>query len=168
MNWFLFWLLLHIAAAIFAFGPTLVFPLVGSLFPKHPEGLRFGLELNHLIETRLVIPLALSMLISGSALIWTVGVNLAKTPYLVVAIILYLIALGIAFFNQVPATSKLLELTAGGPPPGATPGGPPPPPVQALINRARIGGILLTVLLFIIIFLMVIKPGGIVGGPIFG
>jgi hypothetical protein len=28
MNWFLFWLLLHIAGAIIAFGPTFVFPLM--------------------------------------------------------------------------------------------------------------------------------------------
>jgi hypothetical protein len=28
MNWILFWLLLHIAAAVIAFGPTFVFPLM--------------------------------------------------------------------------------------------------------------------------------------------
>ena len=168
MNWFLFWLLLHVAAAIIAFGPTFVFPLIGTLIPKQPQGLRFALELNHLIETRLVIPFALTMLVSGSGMIVTAHINLTATPYLVVAIVLYLIALGIAFLNQVPATAKLLELTAGGPPPGAQPGGPPPPAVQAQINRARIGGMILTVLLLIIIFLMVIKPGGIHTGNIFG
>ena len=39
---------------------------------------------------------------------------------------------------------------------------------MALINRAKYGGMVLTVLLLIIIFLMVIKPGGVHPGPIFG
>ena len=167
MNWLLFWLLLHIAAAIIAFGPTFVFPIIGSMIEKSPQNAHFAMELNHKIERGLVIPVALTMLVSGTGLIFAAGINLLKTTYLVVAIILYLIALGIAIFNQVPATTKLIELTATGPPPGAPPG-PPPPQVQALINRAKYGGMMLTALLLIIIFLMVIKPGGVVGGPIFG
>ncbi|MDP9325147.1 MAG: DUF2269 family protein [Candidatus Dormibacteraeota bacterium] len=167
MNWFLLWLLLHIAAAIIAFGPTFVFPLVGSLVQKNPQAMHFAMELNHLIETRLVLPVALTMLVSGSGLIITAHINLLATTYLLVAIVLYLMAIGVAVLNQLPATSKLIQLSAAGPPPGAAPG-PPPPEVMAQINRARIGGIILTLLLLTIIFLMVIKPGGIVGGPIFG
>jgi hypothetical protein len=160
VNWFLFWLFLHITAAIVAFGPTFVFPLIGTLLEKNPASAHFAVELMHKMETRLIIPVALTMLVSGFGLIFTVGVNLTKTPYLAIAIILYLIALGIAFFNQVPTTSKLLEATAAGPPPGAPPG-PPPPHIAALINRARIGGQALTGLLIVIIFLMVVKPGGV-------
>ncbi|MFY9614714.1 MAG: DUF2269 family protein [Candidatus Dormiibacterota bacterium] len=167
MNWLLFWLLLHIAAAIIAFGPTFVFPLIGSLVQKNPQAMHFAMEVNHAIETRLVLPVALTMLVSGTGLIITAHINLLATTYLLVAIVLYLIAIGIAVFNQLPATSKLIRLSAAGPPPGAAPG-PPPPEVMAQINRARIGGIILTLLLLTIIFLMVIKPGGIVGGPIFG
>jgi hypothetical protein len=167
LNWLLFWLLLHIAAAIIAFGPTFVFPLVGSLVQKNPQAMHFAMELNHLIETRLVLPVALTMLVSGTGLIITAHINLLATTYLLVAIVLYLIAIGIAVFNQIPATTKLIALSAQAPPPGAPPG-PPPPAVMAQINRARIGGMILTALLLIIIFLMVIKPGGIVGGPIFG
>ena len=167
MNWFLFWLLLHIAAAIIAFGPTFVFPLVGSMIEKNPQHAHFAMELNHKIERGLVVPVALTMLVSGTGLIFSAHINLLQSTYLLVAIILYLVALGIAIFNQVPATTKLIELTASGPPPGAPPG-PPPPQVQALINRAKYGGMILTGLLLIIIFLMVIKPGGIVGGNIFG
>ncbi|HXO66841.1 MAG TPA: DUF2269 family protein [Candidatus Dormibacteraeota bacterium] len=160
MNWFLFWLFLHITAAIVAFGPTFVFPLIGSLLEKNPASAHFAVELMHKMETRLIIPVALTMLVSGFGLIFTVGINLTKTPWLGIAIILYLIAISIAIFNQLPTTTKLLEATAGGPPPGAPPG-PPPPHVTALINRARIGGQVLTVLLISIIFLMVVKPGGV-------
>ncbi len=162
MNWFLFFLLLHIAAAIIAFGPTFVFPLIGSLVQKNPQAMHFAMELNHQIEARLVLPVALTMLVSGFGLIITAHINLFATTYLLVAIVLYLIAIAIAVFNQLPATSKLIQMSAAGPPPGAAPG-PPPPEVMAEINRAKYGGMILTVLLLIIIFLMVIKPGGIVG-----
>jgi hypothetical protein len=167
VNWFLFWLLLHIAAAIIAFGPTFVFPLIGSLLEKSPQNAHFAVELMHKMETRLIIPVALTMLVSGTGLIITSDINLFATTFLLIAIVLYLVALAIALVNQVPTTNKLLTLTAAGPPPGAPPG-PPPPEVAALINRARIGGMALTVILLTIIFLMVIKPGGIHTGPIFG
>jgi Predicted integral membrane protein (DUF2269) len=160
VNWFLFWLFLHITAAIAAFGPTFVFPIIGSQLEKHPASAHFAAELMHKMETRLIIPVALTMLVSGVGLIFAVGINLTKTPWLGIAIILYLIAIGIAIFNQLPTTNKLVEATAGGPPPGAPPG-PPPPHVAALITRARVGGQVLTVLLVAIIFLMVAKPGGV-------
>ena len=36
MNWVLFWLFLHIAAAIVAFGPSFVFPVLGTMVPQDP------------------------------------------------------------------------------------------------------------------------------------
>ena len=170
MNWILFWLFLHIAAAIIAFGPTFVFPLIGSMIQKHPPSATFMVELMHKIETGLVLPVALTMLVSGAGLIVAADINLTKTPYLVVAIVLYLTAVGIAVLNQIPTTTKLIaalaEMPPGGPPPGAPAG--PPPHIAALINRAKLGGQILTAILLVIIFLMVIKPGGITAGPVFG
>jgi hypothetical protein len=160
VNWFLFWLFLHIAAAIIAFGPTFAFPIIGSLLEKNPASAHFAVEVMHKIETRLVLPVALTMIVSGIGLIFAASIDLTKTPFLGVAIVLYLIALSIAVFNQIPTTSKLLEATASGPPPGAPPG-PPPPHIAALIKRAQVGGQALTGLLIVIIFLMVVKPGGV-------
>jgi hypothetical protein len=160
VNWFLFWLVLHIAAAIIAFGPTFVFPIVGSTVQKHPQAMHFAMELNHKIETRLVLPVALTMIVSGTGLIFSAHINLLSNPWLLVAIVFYLTALGVAVFNQLPTTTKLVALTATAPPPGAPPG-PPPPAVMALVNRARVGGMVLTVLLISIIVLMVLKPGGV-------
>src|SRR5579864_6276026 len=42
MNWFLLWLFLHILAAVIAFGPIFVFPIVGSLAAQMPQHLRFA------------------------------------------------------------------------------------------------------------------------------
>ena len=51
MNWFLFWLFLHILAAVIAFGPLFVFPIVGTMAAQAPQNMRFATELNHRIST---------------------------------------------------------------------------------------------------------------------
>jgi hypothetical protein len=158
LNWILFFRYLHIAAAIVAFGPTFVFPIVGSMIQKSPQNAHFAMELNHKIERGLVLPIALTMLVSGVALIYFAKINLLGTYWLLAAIVLYFAAIAIALFIQVPATSKLVVMTATPPPEGAPPG--PPPEMAALISRLRAFGIVLSILLFTIIFLMIVKPGG--------
>ncbi|MEA2684723.1 MAG: putative integral rane protein [Chloroflexota bacterium] len=163
MNWVLFWLFLHIAAAIIAFGPTFTFPIIGAMAGKHPQFGHFAAELSHKIERGLVFPLALTMAVSGVGLIFATGRNLTKSPWLGIAIVLYLVAISIAFFVLIPNTGKLVEATAGGPPPGPPPEGAPagpPPHIAALIKKNQTFGMVLTALLMAIIFLMVVKPGG--------
>lgn len=167
MNWFLFWLFLHILAAVIAFGPIFVFPIVGALAQRNPKHLAFAIELNHVVELRLVVPLALSMLVSGVGLIFAAHINLLASTYLWVALLFYLLAMAVALGIAVPTTSKLVKIAhAAESAPQAE--GPPPPPVMAMINRLRGTGMVLTLLFLIIIFLMIIKPGGLVGGNIFG
>jgi len=162
MNWFLVWLFLHITAAVIAFGPLFVFPIVGTLVAKSPQHLSFALHVNHRIANRLVLPFAASMLVSGSGLIWTANLNWFGTPYLIVAVILYLMALAIGFLVLRPTTERLIALVehAPEPGPGAASAGPPPQ-VMALIRRSQIFGGISTVLFLVIIFLMIIQPGGI-------
>lgn len=163
MNWVLFWLFLHVAGAIFAFGPTLTFPIIGTLAAKDPKYGHFAAELNHTIETRLVLPVATSMAVSGVGLIIAGHYNLTKQLWLGAGIVLYITALGIATGFLLPNGRKLVEATAGGPPPGGPPPGAPagpPPHIAALIKRSQVGGMVLLGLLVTIIFLMVVKPGG--------
>jgi len=160
MNWFLLWLFLHILAAVIAFGPIFVFPIVGSLAAQMPQHLQFAVELNHRIEQRLVVPLALTMAISGAGLIWTANINIFQTPYLLVAVILYLVAVAVAFRVLLPTTGRLVHLVEHAPPP-STPPGPPPPEVMKLIRRLQMVGGFTTLLFLVIIFLMIIQPGGI-------
>jgi len=163
LNWVLFWLFLHVAGAIAAFGPTLVFPIVGNLAAKDPKFGHFAAELNHTIESRLVIPVAVSVAVSGIGLIIAGHRNLTREPWLGAGIILYIIALGIATGFLAPTGRKLVAATAGGPPPGEPPAGAPagpPPHIAALIKRTQVGGMVLMGFLFTIIFLMVVKPGG--------
>ena len=159
MNWFLLWLFLHILAAVIAFGPIFVFPIVGSLAAQMPQHLHFAVALNHRIEQRLVLPVALSMLVSGVGLIWTANINIFETPFLLVGVILYLVALVAALTVLLPSTSRLVHLVEHAPPPAAP--GPPPHEVMQLIRRLQMVGGFTTLLFLVIIFLMVIQPGGI-------
>jgi Predicted integral membrane protein (DUF2269) len=158
MNWSLFWLFLHILAAVIAFGPIFVFPIVGTLAAQMPRHLPFAVELNHRIERRLVIPLALSMFVSGVGLIWSGGINVFQTPFLLVGIGLYLVALGISLAVLVPTTRQLVKVVETGPEPGP---GAPPPEVMSLVRRNQMFGGMTTLLFLVIIFLMIIQPGGI-------
>jgi hypothetical protein len=163
LNWVLFWLFLHVAGAIIAFGPSFTFPFIGAQTARHPQMAHFSAELVHKLESGLILPVAGTMLISGIGLIIAGGRNLTKSPWLGAGIILYLIALAIARFILLPNTTKLVEATAGGPPPGGPPEGAPtgpPPHVAAMVKKNQQFGGVLTVLLIIIIFLMVVKPGG--------
>lgn len=163
MNWRLFWLFLHVAAAIIAFGPTFTFPFIGALTSRNPQAGHFSAELIHKLESGLILPVALTMAVSGTGLIIASGLNLTKSPWLGAGIILYVVAVSIAFFVLLPGTSKLVDATAGGPPPGGPPEGAPagpPPHVAALIKKNQQFGMILTALLMTIIFLMVVKPGG--------
>jgi uncharacterized membrane protein len=160
MNWFLFWLFLHILAAVIAFGPIFVFPIIGTLVARMPQHLGFAVELNHRIEVRLVLPLALSMFVSGVGLIWTANINVFGTPFLLVGIILYLMATAIAVGILVPNTGRLVRLVEHAMASGAAPGAPPSA-VMTLIRRNQMFGGVTTVMFLVIIFLMIIQPGGI-------
>src|SRR5438309_11996653 len=121
--------------------------------------MRFAVELNHRIESRLVLPLAVTMLVSGSGLIWTSGINFFQTAFLIVGVALYLLALAIAFAILLPTTQRLLQISEQAPAP--TPGGGPPPQVMALVRRNQMFGGFTTILFVVIIFLMIIQPGGV-------
>jgi hypothetical protein len=165
MNLFPWFLFAHVLGAIIAFGASFsTFPLLGNMSGKEPAHANFGSRLGHLISTKVVRPLAILQGITGVALIWLGSIDLTKTLWLDVAIVLYLIAIGYALFVQIPVGHRLVELTSGGPPPmpadGGLPSAPkgPPPELLATAAKARRGGMLLGTLIAIIVFLMVVKP----------
>ncbi|HEY5520593.1 MAG TPA: DUF2269 family protein [Candidatus Limnocylindrales bacterium] len=166
MNWvFAVFLVLHVGGAIFAFGPTLTFPLIGSMGGKEPMHVNFAVRVAERIEERLIVPLAILQAITGIVIIWTLPVNILDGAHwwLILGIALYVIALIIVFMNQIPVTRQLVEATNTPPPapaPGAPPPSGPPPHIAALVRRNQMGGMILTVLLFVIIILMVAGAKG--------
>jgi hypothetical protein len=163
---------LHIGAAIVAFGPSFVFPLIGSMGGKEPMHVNFATRVSAAIERRVVLPVALTMPLSGIGLIWFLPIDvLAPTSrWLLVGIALYIFAVTFVILVQDKNIHRLIELTAnmpappaGSPPAGSPPGGGPPPgPPPALlaaVKKLQQGGIVLTVTLVSIFFLMVFRPG---------
>ena len=80
MNWVLLWLLLHIAAATIAFGPTFVFPLMEPTLKGRPAGIGFAVLLSEKRERGLIITVALTMVVSGIGLIVAQNLNFFGKP----------------------------------------------------------------------------------------
>jgi hypothetical protein len=158
LGWLFPWLLfLHVLGAIVAFGPTFAFPLIGAMNSQEPQHANFGTRASHLISSRLVYPIGITLPITGALMILVRGIDLAARPnwWLGIAIVLYMIAYGYSFFVQRRLVDQVIEMTSAPPPPGAT---GPPPALAELAARIGRGGMVMTVLLLVIILLMVVKP----------
>jgi len=158
-SWFTFWLSLHILAVIVAFGPTAAFGIIAAYGQRNPQWAVPSTAIMDLIEKRLTVPLAVVVPLFGTALIFTAHVDLWRSEWLLLAIVLYTLLFFYAVLVQVPTTTKLLHALE------AAPQGPPAAgtelssEVATLGNRVRMGGILLSVLLVVILVLMVWRPG---------
>lgn len=162
MDWVLLILLfLHIFGAIVAFGPTYSFILLGPMVGREPQHANFAIRYQHLVSTRMIAPLAILQGITGLLIVWRTNIDILATTWLLVAIVLYIAALVIAFTVLIPTASKLVEATST-PPPPPTPDAParsgPPPHIAALVRRARMAGMTNAILIVVIVFLMVTKP----------
>ena len=177
-------LTIHVLTAIVAFGPNFAMPLIARMAAQEPQHGLFALRLTDRIEKRLVLPLALTMPISGSLLALGEGINPLVSHWLLGGIVLYVVAMAYALGVQVRTVDRMIEIashmTAGGPTlaagPGAelarpglvaTPGAVvlraptyanPGAEMAALGARARNGGFFLMAIVFVIVSLMSGKP----------
>lgn len=156
-QFFPFILFLHVMGAILAFGPTFAFSIMGSLASKEPQHANFSARQTALISDRLVYPLAIFQGITGVLLIASGKIDVMAKPWLLIAIVLYLIAVVYGLTIQRAALHHVIEMTSTPPPPG-TPPGPPPPALMAEVKKVQRGGMLLGTLIVVIVFLMVVKP----------
>jgi hypothetical protein len=169
-QWFPLFLLLHVSAAIVAFGPIFTFPLIGRMGGAEPQHANFSTRLSAAISGRITIPAALTMPISGALMIWSTGINPAQL-WLITGIALYVFAVGYAILVQKPIVARLIALTSGpppaaagaasGPPPApgsGAPAGGPPPEVVAAVRRVQQGGMLLMAVVAVIVTLMIFRP----------
>jgi uncharacterized membrane protein len=151
---FQLWLFLHVLGAIVAFGFGFYAPVYGAMLAREPQHGNWYLRASKRVSDFVIIPVALSMAVTGTLLVMsTGGMARFREPWLIVALVLYVIALLVVFLRQRPTVSRLIELTSG--PPG--PGGPPPE-VPALLGRTRRYGMVLLVLVVAILALMVSRP----------
>lgn len=153
-------LLLHIGAAVFAFGPVLIHPLMASLGESSAEVALFASRLAGLVDRWLVGVLGATMLVSGVAMILVLHIDVNRTPYLGVAVLLYLLLMGLQGGFQLPRLRRLIAINEA-----RVKSGDGPSQEQLKLSGAmRNVGQLQVALLVVILVLMVIKPGGIVAG----
>jgi len=148
---------LHVLGAIAAFGPTFVFAIIGAAGAAEPMHGNFSLRLSHTIETKLVLPVGITLLITGAAIMGILKVNPFERSHwwLTIGIVLYLIAYGYSYAVQRKLVVRAIELTSAPPSPGSS---GPPPELAAIGKRLGQGGMVLGILLVVIVFLMVVKP----------
>ena len=152
------WLLfLHVLGAIVAFGPTFSFAIIGAAGGAEPQHANFATRATHLVSSRLVYPIGITLPITGALMMGVRQINPFDREYwwLLVAIVVYIVAYGYSFFVQRKIVERVIELSSAPPPPGAS---GPPPELMALVKRIQRGGMMLGILLIAIVFLMVVKP----------
>ena len=127
----------------------------------------FATRVSLAIEERLVLPLAFTMPVTGVLTIWSSGIDLLSSRWLLLGIALYAFAIGYVLFVQTPTVKRVIEMTTM--PPGAmaaaatggespAPPSGPPPGLPAAVKKIQRGGMLLSVLVVVIVILMVVKP----------
>jgi uncharacterized membrane protein len=161
MNLFPWLLFLHVLGAIIAFGPTFSSPIIGRMGAAEREHGNFAMRVSRQLARVQIVPLAIFQGITGVGLILSASIDVMKAGWLLVAIVLYLIAIGFAIFIQTPRAKRIIEMTtppAGAPAAGGPPAGGPPPALMEEIRKVKLGGQLLIVLVVSIVFLMVMKP----------
>ena len=122
----------------------------------------FATRVGLAISTKRVVPVALTMPVTGIGLIWSAGIDpfIRETRWLLLGILIYVVLFTYSVAVQIPTTRRIIEMTSGPPPeapPGSAPSGPPPA-LMALVHRAQRGGLFLSVMIAVIVFLMVVKP----------
>ena len=156
MDLFKILLFLHVIAAIAAFGPGFASMIVAPMVAREPQHAHWYARTQLTASRRLVTPLAISMAITGIALILVKGRTtiVGTSHWLEASILLYVIVVVIAMAVLAPAGRKLVALTSTPPAPGSGPSDE----LQKTGGRLRAGGMALTGLVVVIVFLMVSKP----------
>jgi uncharacterized membrane protein len=149
-------LIVHVISAIIGIGATFTFGVLGSLSGRiEGPGAIALLEGNLAIEKFLVRPFALLLLpLSGALMIFKRGwsTNFFSHTWLLTAIVLYVIAAGVATGILTPGVRKLIELGKGGQ--AGT------PEFNRIVSIQQRLGTTLDVVVIVIVVLMVWKPGG--------
>ena len=105
-------LVAHIVLAISLFVPSLLLPFAfrarrGSLNPGRPG--RF-VRILVALQSRGTVWIGLGLAVSGVALVSSLGLAVLEQPWLLVALAIYAVNLGLAYFIQVPRLRSLVGL----------------------------------------------------------
>jgi hypothetical protein len=158
-SWFTFFLIGHILSVIIAFGPVFAFPLIAAKAQKDPAHGAFGTEIIDMIERRIMLRMAGVAGLFGIGLIFTAHVDLWKSEWLLIALVLYIAAYTFAGAVQARNSARMVELLKAMPPGPPPEGAAPPAEIMALGKKLQLGGMYLTLSVISIVVLMVWRPG---------
>ena len=142
-------LIAHIGLAIALFVPSFLLPFAfrakrGSL---KPEGSGRFVRLLLALQSRGTIWIGVGLAITGLGLLASVGFRMLEQPWLLVALVIYAVNLGLAYFIQVPRLRAMIGLRSDS-----------DPRWPALARRQRYISYVMAGLVGTIGFLMSTKP----------
>jgi uncharacterized membrane protein len=140
---------LHVLAAITALGSNITYGFWLTRATRDPPVLPFTLRGVKLIDDRIANPAYGVLLITGFAMVG-VGQLSIRTPWLLSALILYVVMVGLAAVGYTPTLKRQIQALDRG---GVTSA-----EYRTLAVRGRLLGALLGVVVMAIVFLMVVKP----------
>ncbi len=141
---------LHILSAILAVGANATYGIWLARASRSADFLPFTLRTIKLIDDRLANPSYGLLLITGLSMTFVLPLPLT-TPWLLTALILYMILVLVGLGGYTPTLRRQIELLERE--------GFQSPHYQALALRGTILGVVLAILAISIVFLMVVKPG---------
>ncbi|HEX9924449.1 MAG TPA: DUF2269 family protein [Anaerolineae bacterium] len=144
---FLTWL--HVLSAIVALGTNLTYGIWLTQATRSPETLLFTLRTVKILDDRLANPAYIFSLITSLAMVYVGGLSL-WTPWLLLAVVLYVAAVLLGIFGYSPILNRQIELVEST--------GPGTEAYIAVARRGTMLGILLGILAVSIVYLMVTKP----------
>lgn len=147
-------IVVHVTLAIALFVPSLLLPFTPRRRRASGSAAGSGRVVRALawLQARGTLPLGIGLGVTGLGLIGILGLSLLGQPWLLVALAIYAIDLGLAFFIQRPAVRRL------GPPPVTGRSTYDDRAVIAGVRRQRYMSYLMAGLIGTIGFLMSTKP----------
>jgi uncharacterized membrane protein len=147
--WYLILKLLHVLAAIVAVGSNMTYGVWIVSGSRNPSSLPFALQGIKRIDDRLANPAYGLLLVTGVAMILPGRIRIT-TPWLLVALVLYVAMILLGAFGYTPTLKKQISLLSAE--------GAGSRSYTGVARRGTWLGILLGVLAILILFLMVVKP----------
>jgi uncharacterized membrane protein len=140
---------IHVLAAITAVGANITYGMWIAQASRQAKVLPFVLRNIHWIDSRVANPCYGLLLLTGLTMAFILPIPLT-TPWLLTALILYILAAVLGIVAYAPAVRRQIQLLETK--------GFDSPDYQAVARRSTLFGILVTVDVILIVFLMVVKP----------
>ena len=142
-------LVVHVALAIALFVPSLLLPFAFRARRGSLDAERSGRFVRFLLalQSRGTVWIGAGLAISGLGLVSTLGFTVLQQPWLLLALVIYAVNLGLAYFIQVPRLRRLIGLRSDS-----------DPRWPALARRQRYISYVMAGLVGTIGFLMSTKP----------